>query len=165
MFGKRGDVGSQSKTALPVPHPAGGGADAFAGGAAMPNHIPDLNAAPAGQFSGQAARPGSTANPPPAPKAPKVDHGITSRKSENYYDIKSTIFNALIDAIDLTQLGQLDRDAARDEIRDIVNEIITLKDVVMSIAEQEELRTSATTCWAMVLSSRCWRAMTFPISW
>ncbi len=61
------------------------------------------------------------------------------RKSENYYDIKSTIFNALIDAIDLTQLGQLDRDAARDEIRDIVNEIITLKDVVMSIAEQEDL--------------------------
>ncbi len=45
----------------------------------------------------------------------------------------------MIDAIDLTQLGQLDRDAARDEIRDIVNEIITLKDVVMSIAEQEEL--------------------------
>jgi pilus assembly protein CpaF len=60
-------------------------------------------------------------------------------KSENYYDIKSTIFNALIDAIDLTQLGQLDRGAARDEIRDIVNEIIAIKDVVMSIAEQEEL--------------------------
>lgn len=61
------------------------------------------------------------------------------RKSDNYYDIKSTIFNALIDAIDLTQLGQIDRAAARDEIRDIVIEIITLKDVVMSVAEQEEL--------------------------
>ncbi len=61
------------------------------------------------------------------------------RKSDSYYDIKSTIFNALIDAIDLTQLGQIERDAARDEIRDIVNEIITLKDVVMSVAEQEEL--------------------------
>jgi pilus assembly protein CpaF len=60
-------------------------------------------------------------------------------RSENYYDIKSTIFNALIDAIDLTQLAQLDRGAARDEIRDIVNEIIAIKDVVMSIAEQEEL--------------------------
>ena len=60
-------------------------------------------------------------------------------RSDNYYDIKSTIFNALIDAIDLTQLGQLDRESARDEIRDIVNEIITLKDVAMSIAEQEEL--------------------------
>ena len=61
------------------------------------------------------------------------------RKSDNYYDIKSTIFNALIDAIDLTQLGQIDRAAAREEIRDIVIEIITLKDVVMSVAEQEEL--------------------------
>jgi len=61
------------------------------------------------------------------------------KKSDNYYDIKSTIFNALIDAIDLTQLGQIDRAAAREEIRDIVIEIITLKDVVMSVAEQEEL--------------------------
>lgn len=69
----------------------------------------------------------------------KSESSASPRKSENYYDIKSTIFNALIDAIDLTQLGQLDRDAARDEIRDIVNEIITLKDVVMSIAEQEDL--------------------------
>ena len=72
-------------------------------------------------------------------QAKKPEAPVAQRKSENYYDIKSTIFNALIDAIDLTQLGQLDRDAARDEIRDIVNEIITLKDVVMSIAEQEDL--------------------------
>jgi pilus assembly protein CpaF len=80
----------------------------------------------------------AVASRPGKREAGSPDHG-TKRKSENYYDIKSTIFNALIDAIDLTQLAQLDRDAARDEIRDIVNEIITLKDVVMSIAEQEEL--------------------------
>ncbi len=73
------------------------------------------------------------------PRRRRPQPAFDRRKSENYYDIKSTIFNALIDAIDLTQLGQLDRDAARDEIRDIVNEIITLKDVAMSIAEQEEL--------------------------
>ena len=34
---------------------------------------------------------------------------------------------------------QIDRQAAREEIRDIVGEIITLKDVVMSVPEQEEL--------------------------
>ena len=139
MFGKRGDASSQPKTAIPVPRPVTEGSDAFAGGAAIPNHIPDLNAPAATQFTGQAARPGSTSVAPAAPKAHKADSSLSGRKSENYYDIKSTIFNALIDAIDLTQLGQLDRDAARDEIRDIVNEIITLKDVVMSIAEQEEL--------------------------
>jgi pilus assembly protein CpaF len=59
--------------------------------------------------------------------------------SEDYYQIKTTIFSALIDTIDLAQLAQLDPDSAREEIRDIVNEIISIKAVVMSIAEQEHL--------------------------
>jgi len=53
--------------------------------------------------------------------------------------VKTSVFNALIDTIDLTQLAKLDAAAARDEIRDIVSEIIQIKNVVMSIAEQEEL--------------------------
>jgi len=60
-------------------------------------------------------------------------------RSEQYYEIKTTIFNALIDTIDLAQLAQLDAESAREEIRDIVNEIIAIKNVVMSIAEQEQL--------------------------
>ena len=67
------------------------------------------------------------------PEAPKRRH------SEEYYDVKTTVFNALIDTIDLTQLAKLDAAAAREEIRDIVSEIIQVKNVVMSIAEQEEL--------------------------
>jgi pilus assembly protein CpaF len=61
------------------------------------------------------------------------------RHSEEYYDVKTTVFNALIDTIDLTQLAKLEAAAAREEIRDIVGEIIQIKSVVMSIAEQEEL--------------------------
>src|SRR5436190_220928 len=61
------------------------------------------------------------------------------RHSEEYYDVKTTVFNALIDTIDLTQLAKLEAAAAREEIRDIVSEIIQIKSVVMSIAEQEEL--------------------------
>jgi len=60
-------------------------------------------------------------------------------RSDDYYQIKSTIFSALIDTIDLAQMAQLDPDSAREEIRDIVNEIISIKAVVMSIAEQEHL--------------------------
>jgi len=60
-------------------------------------------------------------------------------RSEEYYDVKTTVFNALIDTIDLTQLARLDAEAAREEIRDIVSEIVAIKNVVMSIAEQEEL--------------------------
>ena len=79
--------------------------------------------------------------PPSAPQrsvqAPVV--ATDTRRSDTYYQTKGTIFSALIEAIDLAQLARLDADAAREEIRDIVNEIIAIKNVVMSIAEQEEL--------------------------
>ncbi|MEM7299446.1 MAG: CpaF family protein [Pseudomonadota bacterium] len=60
-------------------------------------------------------------------------------KSEEYYDVKTSVFSALIDTIDLSQLSKLDNEGAREEIRDIVNDIIAIKNIVMSIAEQEEL--------------------------
>ncbi len=72
-----------------------------------------------------------------APEPAVVVH--EAPKSEEYYQTKSMIFGALIEAIDLAQLSRLEGEAAREEIRDIVNEIIALKNVVMSIAEQEEL--------------------------
>ncbi|MDU0342012.1 CpaF family protein [Bosea rubneri] len=71
---------------------------------------------------------------PPPPPAP-----VESAKSDEYYQMKSMIFGALIEAIDLSQLAKLDGESAREEIRDIINEIISLKNVVLSIAEQEEL--------------------------
>ena len=64
---------------------------------------------------------------------------IDARRTESYYETKSIVFNALIEAIDLGQLARLDSESAREEIRDIVNEIIAIKSIVMSIAEQEEL--------------------------
>ncbi len=73
---------------------------------------------------------------PPRPE-PVVE--AQRKHSEEYYDVKTTVFNALIDTIDLTQLAKLDSVAAREEIRDIVSEIIQIKNVVMSISEQEEL--------------------------
>ncbi|MCU4181477.1 CpaF family protein [Bosea sp. BH3] len=64
---------------------------------------------------------------------------LEAPRSEEYYQMKSMIFGALIEAIDLSQLAKLDSESAREEIRDIINEIISLKNVVLSIAEQEEL--------------------------
>src|SRR5574337_2095611 len=61
------------------------------------------------------------------------------RRSDSYYQTKSQIFGALIDAIDLAALAKLDAESAREEIRDIVHEIVTIKNLVLSIAEQEDL--------------------------
>src|SRR5579871_3174620 len=73
------------------------------------------------------------------PKPPQIPSAVDSRRSETYYEVKGTIFGALIEAIDLSQLAKLDTDSAREEIRDIVNEIIAIKNIVMSISEQEDL--------------------------
>lgn len=75
---------------------------------------------------------------PPVQTPPPLNLALEAR-SEDYYKTKEIIFNALIDTIDLSQLSLIDADSAREEIRDIVNEIISIKAVVMSIAEQEYL--------------------------
>jgi pilus assembly protein CpaF len=76
---------------------------------------------------------------PTEPSPPLALTATDSRHSEAYYEVKGTIFGALIEAIDLLQLAKLDAESSREEIRDIVNEIIAIKNIVMSISEQEEL--------------------------
>jgi pilus assembly protein CpaF len=77
--------------------------------------------------------------PAAAAAAPRAETGGEARRSDEYYVTKSMVFGALIEAIDLSQLSKLDPESAREEIRDIVNEIISIKNVVMSIAEQEDM--------------------------
>lgn len=129
MFGKRPNepAAGASRNAPPArATPASPTrAPAIPPGREIPSVKPVMASTPSAAIKTQAAAP--------------VAAGRAAPRPQTYYDMKSSIFNALIEAIDLTQLSQLDRDAARDEIRDIVTEIISLKDVAMSIAEQEEL--------------------------
>ena len=64
---------------------------------------------------------------------------IAHQQSDYYHATKTTIFNALLNTIDLSQLGQLDTESAAQEIRDIVAELVAIKNVSMSVAEQEHL--------------------------
>ena len=138
MFGKRSSQAVSEKPAAPAPRsePARERASepqspAAPKGASSPLPPPSAGveiAVPRGQ---------SRLQPSIAAVAPVT--GRNDARSEDYYQIKTTIFSALIDTIDLAQLAQLDPESAREEIRDIVNEIISIKAVVMSIAEQESL--------------------------
>src|SRR5947207_4377885 len=102
-----------------------------------PNRVlPAHESAPMAVVKSTDARPAPIeARVPAKPEPVAAERG----HSEEYYDVKTTVFNALIDTIDLTQLAKLEAAAAREEIRDIVSEIIQIKSVVMSLAEQEEL--------------------------
>jgi len=155
MFGKRQE-GSPQKKPAPAPSPAAPARPEPAA-AQQPAPPPPASAPPATAPgapppaagmppAAPAAKPQAQPAPQPKPAAaPAPKPAPTTRapgmreKSADYYQIKTSIFNALIDTIDLTQLAQLDGESARDEIRDIVNEIVAIKNVVMSIAEQEEL--------------------------
>src|ERR1700684_203196 len=94
---------------------------------------------PAYAEASHAAEPKPVSREAPSAPAAAVEPGLDSRHSEAFYEVKATIFTALIEAIDLSQLAKLDSDSAREEIRDIVNEIISIKNIVMSISEQEDL--------------------------
>jgi pilus assembly protein CpaF len=136
VFGKRSGAGAGSAVAAPPPPP-------------KPEPAPAARApAPAANEPGRAPMPsdglGAPILSPPTQPARQVANtvmpsSVDSRRSESYYETKGTIFGALIEAIDLAQLARLDTDSAREEIRDIVNEIIAIKNIVMSISEQEEL--------------------------
>ena len=97
------------------------GKRAQTGGAAAP--------VPASLPSLQKAEPARAAAPP-APSARGAE-----QRPESYFQTKSMIFSALIEAIDLSALSKLDQESAREEIRDIVHEIVTIKNLVLSIAE------------------------------
>jgi len=74
-----------------------------------------------------------------AVRGPAAETEIVAQQSDYYQATKTTIFNALLNTIDLSQLGQLDTEAAAREIRDIVAELVAIKNVSMSVSEQEHL--------------------------
>ena len=136
MFGKRSTSGSDVRSpapppvAAPAPEPARGSVPS--GGSGDVGLSPMPSAGLGAPITSPPLAPGN------GPK-PIVPTARDTRRSESYYEVKGAIFSALIEAIDLSQLARLDAESAREEIRDIVNEIIAIKSIVMSISEQEEL--------------------------
>ena len=136
MFGKRS---ASPGGASPTPPPA---SDVAAKPRPTPA-APKPQPGPARQMQ-KPAQASAAPKPKAKPKPPKkseieIAEAAVNDRSDEYYRVKTMVFNALIDTIDLAQLAQLDNESAREEIRDIVVEIISIKNVVMSISEQETL--------------------------
>jgi pilus assembly protein CpaF len=75
----------------------------------------------------------------PAHPAPTSQPPLGAARSERYAELKKSAFNTLIQNINLTELVALSPAAARDEIREIVAEILNLGHAAFSASEQEEL--------------------------
>ncbi|MEM0898944.1 MAG: CpaF family protein [Pseudomonadota bacterium] len=135
MFGKRGTPAQANpftpKTAAPNPTKEATPATA------KPAAAPTANAA--SQSTEQSESLSKAIEKVTAPAETKPKPARNFEREDSYYNTKTEVFAALIETIDLTQLSRMDAEAAREEIRDIVNDIIALKNYAMSISEQEGL--------------------------
>ncbi|MDH5772658.1 MAG: ATPase, T2SS/T4P/T4SS family [Rhodospirillaceae bacterium] len=134
MFGKRGTP--QSGGAAPKTFGSGGGPSA-------PKPKPAEPASPAQQPA--EAKTSAKEKPAPAKKAtpPAVEavapdkKPISGEKKEKLDEIKVNVFNDLMEAVDLSELSALTPDQVRDEINDMVSEIISMRGLVLSMQEQQ----------------------------
>ncbi|CAK0774220.1 pilus assembly protein CpaF [uncultured Gammaproteobacteria bacterium] len=91
----------------------------------------------------QSSAAGTVAAAPPPPQPPRPENAEAAAKAnaeeETYYQVKTKVFDALLDAVDLTQLGRMDTAAKREELSDICREIINVKGFMLSPAKEEVL--------------------------
>ncbi len=135
MFGKRGngisDIGAAE---LPKPSPASQApSDANLDNGRNVDPVSASVTVPAIEREAPTPFMDETPTIAPGPEPSSANRG------EEYYDIKTSVFSALIETIDVGQLAKMENDSAREEIRDIVSDIISIKNLAMSISEQEDL--------------------------
>ncbi|MQX36029.1 CpaF family protein [Roseospira navarrensis] len=141
MFGRRVDSGGKGAKVPPSPPPRPEPVDR-ADPPASPSVANDdlLERKGAAAPSPQAPR---SAPPKTAPQKPVVideagQERLRARESQ-LEEIKISVFNSLIEAIDLGQLSALSPDAVREEISDVINEIISMQDVLVNPQEQQQI--------------------------
>lgn len=89
-------------------------------------------------------------SPPSVPAAPSAPYPSASSSSdsaaraqrgaaERLNEIKVQVFNNLMEAVDLAQLSQMSPEAVREEISDVVSEIISMRGFVLSAQEQRQV--------------------------
>jgi pilus assembly protein CpaF len=143
VFGKRSDGETAPARKAPPPAPAGAPIATRPQPAAAAS--PPLEA-PAPKSSAPTASAPAAGRPQKTPQALdqlRAAQGPTAQivreQSDYYHATKTTIFNALLNTIDLSQLAQLDQKSAAEEIKDIVAELVAIKNVQMSVSETEHL--------------------------
>jgi pilus assembly protein CpaF len=127
MFGKR------SASAVPKPSPA------------APAPKPEAPAAPAPvapaptAAASMAPKPAAEAKPAPAPAQPATPRRV--EVDERLAQIKSSVFNDLIETVDLGELSKLGPESMREGLSDMIVEIVSMRNFTLSSAEQESVIT------------------------
>src|SRR5690625_1297587 len=80
-----------------------------------------------------------------AASVPAGPHGANQSEAERnakvkaFYETKDSIYDALIESIDITQLTKMTAEKAREEVAEIVREIMALRRISLPVVEQETM--------------------------
>ncbi|PCI40351.1 MAG: protein kinase [Rhodospirillaceae bacterium] len=119
MFGKRGTTGQSGHASKPF------------GGSSTTTSDVKSEAAPAPEKSESKA-------PAPEPEPePSSAASLSNEAKEKLDEIKVNVFNDLMEAVDLSELTALTPEQVREEINDMVSEIISMRGLVLSLPEQQ----------------------------
>jgi len=129
---------------------------------AVPRQSPDLGGAPVAPAAPAAPEPATKAPDPAAPPPLETANGKTLKRkkiapaqqlppdpvegmeqqqsmSEKLAEIKVAVFNDLLEAVDLAEISKLNPEEVREEITDMVAEIISMRSLVLTIQEQQQV--------------------------
>jgi len=135
MFGRRG---TQPQPATPVATPTPQAEPAPAPSETDPassEEAPQAVSAPEPAPKQQDASPKT---PPPAPVT-EPENPDQAPVNSRLAEIKITVFNDLLEAVDLAEISKLEPDEVREEITDMTAEIISMRRLVLTIQEQQQV--------------------------
>ena len=134
MFGRRKEIGGMDARMPPVADPA----------EVERTSIPTaskVSKAPATTAPAEAVKVASAE--PPAPTIASQRHSAATPETQSaidkFYRTKDSVYDALIEMIDITQLSEMSREKAEEEVTDIVKEIIQVRRLSLPIVEQDIL--------------------------
>ena len=142
MFGRRG---TQPAQPAPEPQPAAPVAAptpaANTESSAPEPEAQTTDAVPAQQEAAPAPKP--KPKPAPAPALTEAESNfenpVTDAAGARLAEIKITVFNDLLEAVDLAEISKLEAEEVREEITDMTAEIISMRRLVLSVQEQQQV--------------------------
>lgn len=136
MFGRRAQSGDSSGGNLrkdPIPTPTPSETAQTPREASAEASLAEAASAPAATAAPQPAR---GRRDRPDGSGQETERG---EKVKAFYETKDSIYTALIETIDITQLSTMSREKAEAEVADIVKEIMQLRRISLPIVEQDTL--------------------------
>jgi pilus assembly protein CpaF len=127
MFGRRNTQPKPANQAVPQPVQA-------------PEPEPEQTVSEAApEVEAEASPPVVDVEEPDQSDAPPLDPEEQKKITERLTDAKVAVFSDLLDAVDLGELSKLQADQIREEISDMVGEIIIMRNLVLSTDEQQQI--------------------------